>query len=132
MLEHIRNKDRLVQVLDYGGLRFGTIRPTDIDAVIEYKNKAYVIIEAKKSGAELPYGQRLCLERMANDLSKDKKKEALIVVTEHDAHDSKDVIGLAECAVREIYFSSERKWRQPKKPMDVREICSLFLGRFQI
>ena len=130
MLGHIRNREQLMQTVDFGGLKYGTIRPTDIDAVIEFKDMAYVLVEIKRKSSGLPYGQRTCIERMANDLSANKK-DVLAIVAEHSVKKCDAIIPLAECGVREIYMSREKIWRPPKRFFLVREICDLFLNRYR-
>ena len=124
----IRNIGRKQQINDFSGLRFGNITPTDIDGIIEYKNKAFVIIEVKYGDAELPYGQRLCVERMVSDLS----KPALAIIAEHSVCDENESIDVSKCNVREIYLCNEKKWRPPKRSFSVRELCEKFLGRYSI
>ena len=36
----IQNRDRKKQIIDFSGLKYGKITPTDIDGLIEYKDKA--------------------------------------------------------------------------------------------
>ena len=101
----IRNREYATQVRDFSGLRFGNITPTDIDGLIEYHGKGYVFIETKHAEAELPFGQRLALERICDDLQ--KVKPTLIIVASHDTDGDIDV---AETTVTEIRFKG--KWRQ--------------------
>lgn len=53
------------QLRDFSGLQYGRITPTDVDALIEYQDKAYILIELKTSGVKLEYGQRLRLKECA-------------------------------------------------------------------
>jgi len=85
----IRNRDYATQIRDFSGLRFKNITPTDIDGLIEYHNKAYVVIEIKYMGSELPYGQRLALERMCDDLS--NSKQTIGIVASHSSTGDIDV-----------------------------------------
>ena len=43
----IQHRERLNQFIDYSGLMFGSIHPTDTDGEIEYHNKAWVFFEIK-------------------------------------------------------------------------------------
>lgn len=63
----IENEARASQLRDFSGLRFGNITPTDIDGLIEYHGKCFVLIEAKLEGVEIPDGQRIALEVFCND-----------------------------------------------------------------
>lgn len=57
----IRNRFRAKQLIDFGGLQYEQITPTDIDGLIEYRNIAYIIYEFKYADAEMPFGQRLAI-----------------------------------------------------------------------
>jgi hypothetical protein len=96
----IRNRQQATQVRDFSGLRYGKITPTDIDGVIEYHNLAYVFIETKFRDAELPFGQRLAIERMVDDLCKRKPTIGLIA-----SHNSSGDIDVANTMVMEIRFN---------------------------
>ena len=55
------------QVVDFNGIGGDTIYPSDVDAVIEIDNKYLILFEVKKKGNGITTGQRLLLERMANN-----------------------------------------------------------------
>lgn len=58
---------RISQTLAFKGMKYGSITPTDIDAIIEYKDKGWIIYEIKHKGVEVPFGQKLLLERFVKD-----------------------------------------------------------------
>jgi len=62
-MSEIRNLQHTRQRADFSGLRFGTIRPTDIDGSIEFEGRCCIFMETKHGDADLPTGQRLWLER---------------------------------------------------------------------
>jgi hypothetical protein len=95
--------DRKQQINDFSGLTYNKITPTDLDGVIEYHDKAYVFIEIKYLDAELPYGQKLMLERFVKDINK-SGKSAIAIVAEHSIFNTKENIPVATCEVRQIYF----------------------------
>lgn len=123
----IKHVDRAQQINDFRGLIYGKITPTDIDGLIEYKDKAYVVIEVKYGQKELPYGQKLAIKRMMDDLS--VKKHTLAIVCEHTVRDTTDQVNVAECKVREVYFGHqhERKWRSPNEQITVMDAIENFL-----
>lgn len=100
----IRNRHRGTQCRDFSGLRFGNITPTDIDGLIEYRDKAYILIEVKYKDAELLYGQQLALERLCDDLQ--EQKPTLLIVASHE--DDEDDIDVAKSIVRRCRFKG--KW----------------------
>jgi Holliday junction resolvase-like predicted endonuclease len=119
----IRNVERKQQINDFSKLIIGKITPTDIDGVIEYKNKAYVFIEVKYNEAELPDGQRIALERMSKDLDK-SGKQTMILVAQHSVADTSVSVDVAKCQVRKYYYKSN--WRPPKNPITVIEAINIF------
>lgn len=118
---------RAQQINDFSGLLFGKITPTDIDGLIEYKNKAYVLLEVKYNNKDLPYGQRLAIQRLINDVS-NSGKAAIALIADHDVEDTALSVPVAECAVRELYHYRERRWRPPKHSMTTRQVIESFLS----
>lgn len=96
----IRNREYANRIRDYSGLRVGNMTPTDIDGVLDYHARAYFILELKYSGTPVPYGQRLLLERLCDDLH--RSKPTLLVIAEHS---SSGDIDAANC------IAVETRWR---------------------
>ena len=94
---------------------------TDIDGLMEYHDRAIIIYEVKSVGAEVPYGQRLALERIVNDCFK-AGKIALAAVLEHTVYDTTKPVYVRDCAVREIYYGQEKRWRKPKTAMSGKQL----------
>lgn len=117
----IQNRDRARQIIDFGGIRYGNITPTDIDGLIEFKAiRTYAIFEFKLKGADLPKGQKLALEEMVNDFEK-AGKYACLFVCEHNVEDTNQDIVAAETIVTGMYCDG--RWRKPKlKTLEVQ--CS--------
>ena len=99
-------RERAKQLRSFSGLRFGNITPTDIDGLIEYKNKAYAIMETKMDGVEIPFGQMLALERMCDDLS--KIKPTILIISRHFEPPEID-IDMASCEVEKYKF--QKVWK---------------------
>lgn len=98
---------RIRQVIRFDNLRFGSITPTDIDAMIEYHDKAFILYEYKHRGAGMSEGQRLALTRHVDALTAAGKLAALLLC-EHDTEPDEDVdAGAAE--VTGIYWGGS--WR---------------------
>lgn len=99
----IENRNIARQIIDFSGIQYGKITPTDIDGLIEYHDKAIVLLEFKYADAELPRGQRVALERMC-DCFRRANKEATVLVCEHFVKDcTKDIIA-RNAIVREVYY----------------------------
>ena len=123
VIEHVKRKQ---QINDFRGLLYGKITPTDTDGLIEYKDRAWVLIEVKYSGNDLPFGQRLAFERFINDVS--QKKQAIAIVAEHEVHDTSESIDVASCNVREFYWSGRKQWKKPEENITVKRAVDKFLG----
>jgi len=92
---------------------FGTITPTDIDGLIEYHDKAYIIIEVKLEGTAIPRGQELALERLADDLRRNGKP-AIFILAEHYVWDVDEPIDVAGAIV--IKYRVQGAWHPQKDP----------------
>ena len=60
----IRSSKQVKQAIDFSGVQNGVIHPSDVDAVLEFGNKALILMEVKRRGNRIPTGQRLMLERI--------------------------------------------------------------------
>lgn len=120
---HIRNRARSRQIIDFKGLEYGSITPTDIDALIEYNNRAYVIVETKIGDTKLPDGQRIALERLTRDLS-NQGKPTICIIAEHNIKDPEQDIILAETRARS-YKHKQNPWQ--KCAVTVKQLIDNFL-----
>lgn len=121
----IQNRARAAQIRNFHNLRFGTITPTDIDGLIEYQDRLYILLEAKMKGAEMPYGQMLALTRVVDDLAKTKK--SILILGTHETSTAQDIdMGLLE--VEKFYFNG--KWRSPRKKIRVLDAVAEFINRY--
>jgi len=126
MESRINNPQRMKQLIDFQGLAVDEyIYPTDIDGLIEYKDSEYIIFEVKYGDAEVPFGQKLALQRMVDDFTK-TGKQAVVLVCEHTVRNPEKPVVAAWCKVREIYYGGEKQWRKPIKEITVREAVDDF------
>jgi len=108
----IVNPERMKQIIDFSGLPCGM---SDIDGLVEWKDKGYIFVEIKTNKTPLPFGQKLALERLVKDTGQHKK--SIAIIASHNVYDSKMRVIAAECIVRNIYSSEDLQWR------DVHGIC---------
>lgn len=107
----IGNRAAAMQIKDFSDMRWGNITPTDIDGLMEYKDKAYIIFELKYGDTELPFGQRLALQRLYRDLKKSGKHILGCVASHRDSPPSD--IAVEKSVVTEIWDDSvHSQWRQ--------------------
>lgn len=105
----IQNRERAKQIIDFHGLQYGRITPTDIDGLFEYKNLAYVLLEFKYGNADMPFGQKIALERMCDDFQAAGKK-AILLLCRHEIEDCRKDIPAIMIPVSSRYY--EHKWKQ--------------------
>ena len=122
MDDHIRSRDELRQVVNFAGLEYGNITPTDIDGVLEFQDKVVVFMEAKYGGREPPLGQKLALERLCNNCLTAGKRSIVLVAR----HDTLGEIMLSVCEVFLVYVNGQ--WRPPFRCLTVREAIDSFLA----
>jgi len=122
--DELKFKGRARQINSFLGLiRRRNITPTDIDGIIDYNGKAFVILEGKHSDAELPKGQRMALENLANAIL-DGNKRVVVIVFRHYIHDVNEDIIVSKQPVSELYY--QRKWCKTTVQKNVLEVIEMF------
>lgn len=127
----IQNRERARQIIDFSGLRFGNITPTDIDGMIEYQDKAFVYYEFKLQGANMPRGQELALERTV-DSHIAAMKQAIAILVEHDVSDCERDIQAAKCLVSRFYLGKHHGWKNPKQKETALSLTKKFFDWVEI
>lgn len=117
----IAYRGRAKQLIDYSGLKYGRVTPTDIDGLIEYHDRCFVLYEFKYRDTELPIGQRIALERIVDNLN----KPAILIVAEHDTGTRAD-IQADVCKVREYYYNG--RWEYCH--ITVKELTDMFIHKY--
>lgn len=104
----IQFRDRARQIVDFSGMRYGKITPTDIDGLIEYHSiGAYALFEFKLEGCDIPLGQMRALTEIVDDLNK-VGKLACLFICEHNAENPEQDIVAAEAKVKAIYYKGRK------------------------
>lgn len=99
----IKNQSNMLTV-EFSGIRYGNITPTDIDSMMEFDDKAFVFIEVKHKNAPLPVGQSIMLTRLCNNLEK-AGKHCVVFVASWDKPTPRNTIKLSDYIVTKIYLS---------------------------
>ena len=103
---------------------------TDFDAVMEWRDFAWLVFEVKHGNKGVPVGQRIALERFVMDARKAGKR-ALAAVVEHYEDDASKGIYLKDCKTRSLFVSSELRWRPPKRPMTAKELMHEYIRHIE-
>ena len=120
----IRNVDEFRRILNFQGLRFGNITPTDIDIFLEFGNTTFVIVEVKWIGAEIPFGQKLALERLA--MATSITIPTLLVIARHDCSGD-GAVEIGECNILEVFIHKDGEWEwETWKHITLRSLIDLF------
>ena len=122
----IENKECAAQLIDFGGMRFGSGFPTDVDGLIEWRNRCYIFYELKYKAAPMKEGQERAFVRLTDDM--ERIKPTLFVVAEHDVPLGQ-VIDLAACIVVKCRFRF-KWWVEPVVGTTVRDLTARFLDRY--
>ena len=123
----IQSRERAKQLVSFEGMDLGPrLWPTDFDAVIEWKDIAWLLFEVKHGDKDVPRGQRLALERFVRDVWRGGKK-AVAAVVEHFVDDPSQDVRLAECQVREVYVGGEFSWRPTRRRMTAAELMNAYM-----
>ena len=122
----IRNPLRASQVLDFTGILPPPLAPTDIDGLVEWKDKAYVIIECKHGDKDMSVGQKIAIERMTKDFSKAGKR-AVAIVVEHDVDNIQQSVMVGDQVVRQVYYDNQKEWREPNYIVTAKEAINNFI-----
>tara|TARA_B100000214_G_scaffold113066_1_gene79899 strand:- start:2698 stop:3078 length:381 start_codon:yes stop_codon:yes gene_type:complete len=101
----IKNSNRAKQGIEFSGVEWGKIHPSDIDFVLEFKNKVLILGEVKFKGIELTTGQKLMLERIADSWH---TGISFVIFAHHTHEDDTTDIPLQKCEVYKIYY--DKKW----------------------
>jgi hypothetical protein len=127
----MRNIERARQLNDFEGFLGGKFCLTDIDGLFEYNDLAYVFLEVKYGGKDLPYCQRRTYERLVKDTSSGGKLTIAIVI-DHNVIDPNDHVPIPECFVREMYYCKEKMWRKPNRKITVNELVRKFVDYVEV
>lgn len=120
----IQNKERARQLIDFRGIRYGNITPTDIDGYIEYHNKAFIFYEMKRNGCNMSHGQELSLRNIVDSLFR-CGKYAVLFLCDHDVSNPHDDIIAADAIVRSIYLGNGDE--RPGRGKTAKEATDIFI-----
>lgn len=120
----IRNPERASQHVDYRGLRWGRITPTNIDGLLDFGARFFFFVELKLRGAPFALGQRLALANVRAAIV-DGGKRCVVLVAEHDQADPRTPIPAHSAEVIEILDG--QVWRKPSRSVRVREAIDHYL-----
>ena len=114
------------QIVKFSGLRYGNITPTDIDGFLDFGNRLFVFIETKSGDTELPYGQRLAIERLC-DACQDGGVASVAIVARHNEPPENDII-VADSQVDEYRWHG--KWNKTHAVVTCKDVIDYFYNKY--
>ncbi len=111
------NRKRAKQLIDFGGLQWNKMRPTDLDLSVDWGQDTFVFVEIKGINAGLTIGQQIHLEGLVKAIRAGGKK-AYAIVAKHQTRASEDIMA-QDCMVSSVYDGN--LWEK--------QLTSLDLGR---
>lgn len=123
----IRNRDFNQQV-DFSGLIWNKITPTDIDGFVEFGDKLYIFIELKYGDAVCPRGQALALERVCNRIQS-SGVPCYVILAKHNTPQNSDIVA-SNSIVSKVYYCG--KWYTPDELITLAQIIERLRTRFNI
>lgn len=126
----IQHEEYARRIVDFSGMRYGNITPTDIDGVIEYRDTRIVFFEFKYGNAPIPNGQKMALERIVDNCA-NAGKLAILCICRHKAPEGQH-IDAAQSLVSDVYIGGGGyvggKWYPEMHGRNLRQVCDAFLG----
>jgi hypothetical protein len=89
------------------GIKFGNIRPMDVDGFIEIHNKLFIFIETKHGISPLQGAQKTALERLNDAVHTPPNKNAYLLVASHESDGDIDV---ANSLITEYRHNGQWHW----------------------
>lgn len=104
----IQYQRRFHQAVDFKGLRFENITPTDIDGFVEYRGKVFILFKFKHVDAtyDINGGQMKALTMTCDAIQTDSR-HAMILLCRHDKPPHMDIVAY-ETLVEAVYH--KRVW----------------------
>lgn len=121
----IQYRERWAQGRDFSGLRFLNITPTDVDVLVEFGDKIFIVGEIKTGDTPLSMGQETALTRLTDAIA-ETGRQSMFFVARHNTPVWQDV-DVSAAIVERIRFN--QAW-YPGKGATVYEIISRFLAQY--
>lgn len=115
----VKYENRFNQPLLFQGMVFDDkICLTDVDAITEYHNRLFIIMEVKGLGVPLNIGQTKALQRLVDALQ-EAKKTSILFICRHNISDISSPVLLKDTIVSEVYYNKQWFTIKPKNAYDV-------------
>lgn len=127
---HVKNKEKMNQLVYFDEIGKGSFRPCDIDSVLEVQGRYIIMFEIKEGDKEMPLGQKITYQNMTDALQRGGYKEAITIIVEHSLPDPSQPIMLKDCICRSKYQNG--KWQNSKLRYTVKEFVQTYANKHNI
>jgi len=124
----IRNREYHAQFVDFSNMQFGKIAPMDFDGFIDFGDKLFVFIETKYLNQQMPFGQRLALERLVDATQSDKRASIAFITSHNKQAANNEDIDLGNSIVTEYRF--HKQWIKPLLPIKLYDAVKTMKDRY--
>lgn len=107
----IRNREYHAQFVDFSNLQFGKVAPMDFDGFIDFGDKLFIFIETKYLEQQMPFGQRLALQRLVDATQSDKRASIAFITSHNKQAANNEDIDLGNSIVTEYRWRNQ--WLKP-------------------
>lgn len=128
MAHHIRDKVHNNQYVDFSGLKFGRVRPSDIDGFMIFNNLT-IIFEFKHVNTHgISAGQQRILKTMCDRMHSDKA-HAIVIYATHSNDAYMSDLDAGNAIVQSWYFGNS-EWRKAKSRVTAREFVAWLMRKY--
>lgn len=113
-----KNKTDGSRLILYSGLLYDTTNSSDVNTILNVKDKGWIICEVKYKNKVFSAKQRQLLDRLVEDLSLSGKFVVAMVVDYQETNT--DEINVQDCIVR-LYKINKQDWITPSDPITAKE-----------
>ena len=99
----VQFRNRMKQIIEFDGIKYGNITPTDIDGFFEKENEGFVFYEFKLDGCDMPTGQSLAYKRVVDALQTADKK-SILFLCKHNVQNPMEPVPAKDAIVEKLYF----------------------------
>jgi len=124
----IHSVENMRQIISFDGMVFYNTWPSNIDAIREFKNSCWTIIEAKYQKSEMPNGQALMFERLHADLS--LVKPTLLIIASHNTKIG-SAVDLKNTTVIKFKYKNDWVIDGKRKAGDLEEQFCMWVRRYR-
>lgn len=102
----IQYRARKRQLIDFSGVRYGNVTPTDIDGFFELHDNLFVFYEYKYGNVDIPYGQKIAIQRLVKAIA-ESGREAIAMICRHNVENTDEDIDGANTMVDSYCYNGD-------------------------